>query len=316
MQTAAKVLSNDPNNDELKTFYDEAIMMGMLAHTNIVSLLGIITCGHPKAIVMELCDNGDLHHYLQELSSRMAQASENFLLAAGVGVARGMEYLQLKSIVHRDLAARNVLLDQTYSVKVCDFGLSRCVGAQNDGDNVHKGLYKMTHGANIPVRWTSPEALRDQEYTHKSDVWSYGIVLWEIWTNANTPYDSMTNEQVWLEVGTGYRLPKPQAAPAFVYDIMRKSWSANVSERPDFVKIITDLHLLETSKQLSEGNKLVISSALGAKIEEEKSGKVATLGLSAHHINNVVKKFMKVSKAMTTTDVLSRMKKILKNEGG
>ena len=114
IQTAAKVLLDDPNKEQLDFFFNEAIMMAMLSHPNVIGLIGVVSAGDPKSIVMEFCDNGDLQTYLQELSSRMALASTNFLLSAGVGVARGCEYLQDCEVVHRDLAARNILLDQTY----------------------------------------------------------------------------------------------------------------------------------------------------------------------------------------------------------
>merc|ERR1712146_881714 len=101
---------------------------------------------------------------------------------------------------------------------VCDFGLSRCVvGVYNKHESNDLKFYKMTHGANIPVRWTSPEALKEQKYTHASDVWSYGVVVWEIYMYGDTPYSDMTNEQVYMEVGLGKRLARPETCPEDLY---------------------------------------------------------------------------------------------------
>eukprot|EP00912_Choanoflagellata_sp_UC4_P001898 UC4_evm1s1218 len=169
----------------------------------------------------------------------------------------------------------------------------------------------MTNGANIPVRWTSPEALKDQKYTHKSDVWSYGIVLWEIWSDAKAPYSGMTNEQVWMEVANGYRLEKPPKMDSKTYKQVIKMWDRSPSQRPSFAEIVAHIKERRSDEaNISDDMKDLLASALGEKVEEH----TGLLGLSARHINHVVRKFMKVVKTMTTTDVLSRMKKILKNE--
>ena len=168
----------------------------------------------------------------------------------------------------------------------------------------------MTHGANIPVRWTSPEALKGQKYTHASDVWSYGVVIWEIYTCGDTPYADMTNEQVYMEVDLGLRLPRPEKCPTDLFDLVLQMWEADVEKRPNFSKIVKEFKGKQRVSSISDESRGVFSAALGDKVEE----KTGLMGLSAYHINNVVKKFMKVTKAMTTTDVLSRMKKILKNE--
>ncbi len=303
-----------------------------------MDLFGVVTSGDPKYIVMEYAENGSLDKYLMHKSEEHADLSMHFRMSTGFGVAavcyfasnitmhgqycnthhihihytnKGMKYIESLSIVHRDLATRNVLLDKTFTVKVCDFGLSRCVVASKDrGGDDEQGFYKMTHGANIPVRWTAPEALKDQKYTHASDMWSYGVVLWEIWSNGSTPYHGMTNEQVWMDVANGYRLPRPEGCPEDVYEKMMSMWHKDPSERPTFSQVVIEAYE-EAQASDNEQMKTLLASVMGEKVEE----KTGLLGLSAYHINRVVKKFMKVSKAMSTTDVLSRMKKILKNEG-
>ena len=114
--------------EQLEMFYAEAIMMSHFEHYNVVELLGVVTAGDPKYIVMEFCDHGSLDVYLHDLSGKMADVAESFQTTLVVGIAVGMKYLESLSVVHRDLAARNILLDQTLTAKVCDFGLSRCIG--------------------------------------------------------------------------------------------------------------------------------------------------------------------------------------------
>ena len=129
-------------------------------------------------------------------------------------------------------------------------------------------------------------------------MWSYGVVIWEIYTQGETPYSDMTNEQVYMEVELGFRLPKPEGCPNDLFDLMTQMWDADTAKRSSFCSIVADL------KKLFGHND-------EPPPPEEKAG---LMGLSAYHIINVAKKFMKVTKAMTTTDVLGRMKKILKNE--
>merc|ERR1712216_590396 len=175
---------------------------------------------------------GSLDVYFHDLAEKQASIEAKVLASFGLGIAVGMQYLEGLHVVHRDLAARNILLDDTLTVLVSDFGLSRCIDKPSDTEN--QGFYKMTHGANIPVRWTAPEALKSQKYTHASDMWSYGVVLWEIYTNAETPYADMTNEEVYLEVSNGYRLSRPDKCPDETYKSMKIMWSVSPEDRPSF----------------------------------------------------------------------------------
>eukprot|EP00912_Choanoflagellata_sp_UC4_P000214 UC4_evm4s135 len=307
-QAAIKALSDDPNQDQLNMFYAEAIIMSQLLHDCIVRIMGVCTVSSPKYLIMDYCDHGSLATYLHDLSSKLAEVSDNFRVSASVGVGMGMEYLESLSIVHRDLAARNILLDQTYKALISDFGLSRCIAHDSTAKDEYNH-YRMTHGTNIPVRWTSPEALKKQMYTHASDMWSYGILLWEIWSDCATPYENMTNEQVWLEVSNGHRLEKPEKMSDEDYKYTVEMWSEDPAKRPTFKDVIESYRSRKLTSRTSESRN-ILAAALGEKVEE----KTGLIGLSSHHINNVIKKFMKVTKAMTTTDVLVRMKSILKKE--
>ena len=170
--------------------------------------------------------------------------------------------------------------------------------------------YRLTHGANIPVRWTSPEALKEHLYTHASDVWSYGVLLWELWTNASTPYEGMTNEQVWMEVGNGYRLPRPDNCPEAVYENMMATWEADATKRPSFADIVGKLRKKRTSS-MSALDSDMLSEALGETVTE----RTGLIGLSAHQINVVArKKFLRNAKDSTTTETLDRLKRLLKSQ--
>jgi len=142
--------------------------------------------------------------------------------------------LDHKKIIHRDLSARNLLVDEYDSIKVADFGLSR-----NTNDNEYTSKSNL-----FPIRWTAPEACFFGKYSTKSDVWSFGIVLYEIITKGKIPYESFTNEEVLKQIEKGYRIPCPDECPESLYIIMTKCWSKNPNDRPNFLEIKRDLESL------------------------------------------------------------------------
>ena len=144
-------------------------------------------------------------------------------------VAVGMEYIHELDFIHRDVAARNVLIDSAKKAKIADFGMSRNVEASN-------ASYKSSGGL-VPVRWTSPESLNDAEYSKASDVWAFAIFIHEIFTDCEVPYSSMSNDQVWTKVCSGYRLSRVNKCPLAIYELMLKCWNANPSERPSYTDI-------------------------------------------------------------------------------
>ena len=159
-----------------------------------VKLLGVVSQGQPTLVVMELMEKGDLKTYLR---SHRPDVCENFsqqpptlkrILQMAAEIADGMAYLAAKKFVHRDLAARNCMVCDDLTVKIGDFGMTRDI---YETDYYRKG----TKGL-LPVRWMAPESLKDGVFTCFSDVWSYGVVLWEMVTLASQPYQGLSNDQV------------------------------------------------------------------------------------------------------------------------
>uniref|UniRef100_A0AAY5L6P0 Tyrosine-protein kinase n=1 Tax=Esox lucius TaxID=8010 RepID=A0AAY5L6P0_ESOLU len=211
-------------------FLMEARILKQYDHPNIVKLIGVCTQQQPIYIIMELVQGGDFLSFLRceghNLKSKM-------LVKMAENVASGMEYLENKKCIHRDLAARNCLVGEQSIVKISDFGMSR---EQEDG------IYSSTGGLKqIPIKWTAPEALNYGRYTMDSDVWSFGVLLWETFSRGLTPYSSMTNQQTRDEVEKGYRMPPPNSCPPEVYAIMCRCWEYNSRKRPSFSKIRTEL---------------------------------------------------------------------------
>jgi len=155
------------------------------------------------------------------------------LLSMAKHAAAGMSYLEGKKVVHRDLALRNLLVtveNSKYIVKISDFGLSR---------QIESGIYT-TQDKNIPVKWCSPEVLELGEYSSKSDVWGFGVVLWELFSYGKIPYTGMSNAEAAEKVSQqGYRMPAPDKCPEGVYDIMRHCWRSKAKLRPSFAKIFS-----------------------------------------------------------------------------
>ncbi|EMP25106.1 Alpha-type platelet-derived growth factor receptor [Chelonia mydas] len=228
MKVAVKMLKPTARSSEKQALMSELKIMTHLGpHLNIVNLLGACTKSEPEVKNLLSDDNSDSLSLL-DLLSFMYQ------------VARGMEFLASKNCVHRDLAARNVLLAQGKIVKICDFGLAR--------DIMHDSNYVSKGSTFLPVKWMAPESIFDNLYTTLSDVWSYGILLWEIFSLGGTPYPGMmVDSSFYNKIKSGYRMAKPDHATSEVYEIMVKCWNSEPEKRPSFY------HLSEIVENLLPG---------------------------------------------------------------
>nr|XP_057912075.1 tyrosine-protein kinase Fer isoform X2 [Doryrhamphus excisus] len=214
---------------ELKIrFLSEARILKQYDHSNIVKLIGVCTQRQPIYIVMELVPGGD---FLSFLRKKKDELKTKQLVRFSVDAAAGMAYLESKNCIHRDLAARNCLVGEGSVLKISDFGMSR----QEDD-----GVYSSSGLKQIPIKWTAPEALNYGRYSSESDVWSYGILLWETFSLGVCPYPGMTNQQAREQVEKGYRMACPQRCPDDVYKVMQRCWKYNPEERPKFSELQRD----------------------------------------------------------------------------
>ncbi|XP_066279334.1 tyrosine-protein kinase Mer-like [Branchiostoma lanceolatum] len=245
MTVAVKTMKSRSSKQDVESFVTEALRMKDFHHPNIMSLIGLImeppeTRFLPvKAmVVLPFMKHGDLHTFL--LRSRLADKPKfvpiQTLLKFSVDIAKGMEYLGQMEFLHRDLAARNCMLDEQLVVKVADFGLSRKIYCEN--------YYRQGSMVKVPVKWLAMESLADRVYTTQSDVWSFGVTLWEIITRGATPYPGVANHEVYDLLLKGLRLQKPRDCSDQLYQIMYSCWRINPKHRPSFNFLVRKLHTM------------------------------------------------------------------------
>lgn len=227
---ACKTLRSGSTPAERMDFMTEAAIMGQFSHPNVVSLIGVVLQEGNEVIVIELMQNGELQGYLEkEKPSLELPMLINFCL----DVAEGMLYLSGKGFVHRDLAARNILVNGAKVCKVADFGLSQSLDDDSE--------YFTSEGGKVPIRWTAPEALASRKYTTTSDVWSYGILIWEIMSFGERPYGDMGNLEVFQKVQDGYRLEAPPKCPKQIHDLALQCWDIDRRKRISFETLVEKL---------------------------------------------------------------------------
>lgn len=251
---AVKTVNEHATDRERIEFLNEASVMKAFDTFHVVRLLGVVSRGQPTLVVMELMECGDLKTYLRshrpdaEAPPGAAPAdgpdasappapptppTMQKILQMAIEIADGMAYLSAKKFVHRDLAARNCMVAGDLTVKVGDFGMTRDI---YETDYYRKG----TKGL-LPVRWMSPESLKDGVFSSSSDVWSFGVVLWEMATLAMQPYQGLSNEQVLRYVVEGGVMERPEHCPDRLYELMRACWAHRPQLRPSFMQLVADL---------------------------------------------------------------------------
>ncbi|KAF7642870.1 hypothetical protein LDENG_00249310 [Lucifuga dentata] len=206
-----------------EAFMEEANVMKTLQHNRLVRLYAVVTKTQPIYIITEFMANGSLLDFLKSDASSKLQLPK--LIDFSAQIAEGMAYIEKKNYIHRDLRAANVLVSESLLCKIADFGLARVI----EDDE-----YSAREGAKFPIKWTAPEAINYGSFTIKSDMWSFGVLLYEIITYGKIPYPGMTKGEVMSCVQRGYRMPQPSNCPAELYDIMMSCWKNKPEDRPTF----------------------------------------------------------------------------------
>ncbi|CAG0891255.1 unnamed protein product [Darwinula stevensoni] len=263
---AVKMPKNPGNAIEERDLLSEFHLLKDVSHPNVIRVLGIVTQqGGPVMLILEFCKYGCLRSYLrkcvggEEFEENEAGSGEsltpNDILSIAWQIARGMAYIANMRLVHRDLAARNVLLAEGRQCKISDFGLTRDV---YEGD-----IYMKISKGRVPVKWMAPESLVDGVYTSKSDVWSFGVLLWELTTMGASPYPGVPLENLVSLLESGYRMSRPTSSAPELYSLMKSCWTYKPAERPDFQTLSDKLEeLLQSSSEYLEVKQPCASNAM------------------------------------------------------
>lgn len=227
---AIKIIKDKTTANE---FLKEAFCMASLSHPNLVKLIGVVRHltddGNENEIslVTEFMPKGSLLDYLMSRGRNILTKKE--LIDFVIDICKGMSYLEEKGIVHRDLAASNVLISKEDVAKVSDFGLSK------------KIMDDTRNGVRIRIKWSAPEAIKDRLYSNKSDMWSFGILLWETFSYGRVPYPKIPVNEVLTYIEQGYQMEKPDGCPDEIYGLMKEAWEFDRTLRPTFTNTIAKL---------------------------------------------------------------------------
>ncbi|CAB3378566.1 Hypothetical predicted protein [Cloeon dipterum] len=290
---AVKTAGAQATERERMEFLKEASVMKEFKTNHVVRLLGVVSQGCPELpalVIMELMANGDLKTYLRSHRPDEESTDPNArpptlkrILQMAVEIADGMAYLAFKKFVHRDLAARNCMVAADMTVKIGDFGMTRDIYDTDYYRKDTKGL--------LPVRWMAPESLRDGIFTSSSDVWSYGVVLWEMATLALQPYQGLSNDQVLRYVIDGGVMEPPENCPQRLYDLMKLCWQTKPQRRPSFLELVTRLipdvdstSFAEVSFYHQPDNRELRDQAVALVISKSRLQKQHQLQQQHHHL--------------------------------
>ncbi|KAL9889707.1 fibroblast growth factor receptor homolog 1 [Glossina fuscipes] len=249
---AVKMVKEGHTDDDIASLVREMEVMKIIGkHINIINLLGCCSQNGPLYVIVEFAPHGNLKDFLnknrpmgKEYDKDSANnplpphhLTEKHLISFAFQIARGMEYLASRRCIHRDLAARNVLVSDDYIMKIADFGLARDI---QDTD-----YYRKNTNGRLPIKWMAPESLQEKFYDSQSDVWSYGILLWEIMTFGAQPYPTiMSAEELYTYLMSGHRMDKPAKCSLNIYMLMRQCWHFDATARPTFAEIVENLDKL------------------------------------------------------------------------
>ncbi|XP_051786258.1 LOW QUALITY PROTEIN: receptor tyrosine-protein kinase erbB-4-like [Erpetoichthys calabaricus] len=225
---AIKILNETTGPKANVEFMDEALIMASMDHPHLVRLLGV--CLSPTIqLVTQLMPHGCLLEYVHEHKDNIGS---QLLLNWCVQIAKGMMYLEERRLVHRDLAARNVLVKSPNHIKITDFGLARLLDAEEKEYNAD--------GGKMPIKWMALECIHYRKFTHQSDVWSYGVTIWELMTFGGKPYDGIPTREIPDLLEKGERLPQPPICTIDVYMVMVKCWMIDADSRPKFKELAAE----------------------------------------------------------------------------
>ncbi|XP_078041064.1 tyrosine kinase receptor Cad96Ca [Augochlora pura] len=232
---AVKTLKeNATERERLDLAQELRVMKNLDPHPNVVRLLGCCTEREPMFVILEYVSGGKLQSFLRASREERNHGGPGLTSRDLTGfvyqIAKGMEYLASKGIIHRDLAARNILIDENRACKVADFGFARDVAANQ--------IYERKSEGRLPIRWMAPESLYDNIFSVKSDIWSFGVLIWEIVTLGSTPYPGLAAAEVMRRIKEGYRLDRPEHCKRELYNIMYYCWDKDPACRPSFGELV------------------------------------------------------------------------------
>uniref|UniRef100_A0A1W7REE5 Focal adhesion kinase 1 n=1 Tax=Agkistrodon contortrix contortrix TaxID=8713 RepID=A0A1W7REE5_AGKCO len=259
MAVAIKTCKNCTSDSIREKFLQEALTMRQFDHPHIVKLIGVIT-ENPVWIIMELCTQGELRSFLQVRKYSLDLAS---LILYAYQLSTALAYLESKRFVHRDIAARNVLVSSTDCVKLGDFGLSRYME-----DSTY---YKASKGK-LPIKWMAPESINFRRFTSASDVWMFGVCMWEILMHGIKPFQGVKNNDVIGRIENGERLPMPPNCPPTLYSLMTKCWAYDPSRRPRFTELKAQLNTILEEEKLQQEERVRMESRRQVTVSWDSGG--------------------------------------------